>query len=59
VRQHIDSFNYFIEHEIGKIVKANSLVTADGDPDFYLKYLNIRIGEPNVTVRPRASVLGV
>lgn len=40
VRQHIDSFNYFINHEMNKIIKAkgNERVTCDTDPNFYLKY---------------------
>jgi hypothetical protein len=37
VRQHIDSFNYLINVEIKKIVKANEKVTCDADPSFYLK----------------------
>lgn len=39
VRQHIDSFNYFINQEIKKIVRAkgNEKVTCDSDPNFYLK----------------------
>jgi len=37
VKQHIDSFNYFINHEIKKIVKANERVTCDTDPNFFLK----------------------
>jgi len=37
VKQHIDSFNYLINHEIKKIVKANERVTCDIDPNFYLK----------------------
>lgn len=50
VRQHIDSFNYFIQHEIRKIVKAkaNVKVTCDSDPNFYLKYLDIYVGDPVV-----------
>lgn len=48
VKQHIDSFNYFINVEIKKIVKANELVISDADPSFYLKYLNISVGKPNV-----------
>eukprot|EP00879_Flechtneria_rotunda_P016776 GHRR01017559.1.p1 GENE.GHRR01017559.1~~GHRR01017559.1.p1 ORF type:complete len:189 (+),score=26.16 GHRR01017559.1:321-887(+) len=46
VKQHIESFNYFIEHEIKKIVKANERVTCDTDPNFYLKYTGIHIGPP-------------
>ena len=37
VKQHIDSFNYFINVEIKKIVKANAKVVSDADPLFYLK----------------------
>ena len=39
VKQHIDSFNYFIDHEIKKIVhaKGNEKLTLDSDPNFYLK----------------------
>ncbi|KAI9467840.1 DNA-directed RNA polymerase III complex subunit Rpc2 [Coemansia sp. RSA 989] len=46
VKQHIDSYNYFIEVDIKKIVKANELVTSDIDPRFYLKYTGIRVGRP-------------
>ena len=47
VKQHIDSFNYFINTEIKKIMKANELVTSDADPVFYLKYLSILVGQPD------------
>ncbi|KAJ2725889.1 DNA-directed RNA polymerase III complex subunit Rpc2 [Coemansia sp. Benny D115] len=46
VKQHIDSFNYFIEVDIKKIVKANELVSSDIDPSFYLKYTDIRVQMP-------------
>lgn len=50
VRQHIDSFNYLVNEEIKKIVraKANERVTCDSDPNFYLKYTNIHVGRPSV-----------
>ena len=40
VKQHIDSFNYLINHEIKKIVgaKDNCKVTCDADPNWYLRY---------------------
>jgi DNA-directed RNA polymerase III subunit RPC2 len=38
VKQHIDSFNYFVDHEMMQIVKANSRVTSDCDPHFYIQY---------------------
>lgn len=37
VKQHIDSFNYFINVEIKKIIKANEKVLSDADPLFYVK----------------------
>ena len=41
VKQHIDSFNYLINHEIKKIVRAkdNCKVTCDADPNWYLRYI--------------------
>lgn len=48
VKQHIDSFNYFINTEIKNIMKANEKVTSDADPAFYMKYLDIRVGMPDV-----------
>lgn len=49
VRQHIDSFNYFIEHDIRQIMEANNIVDSDIDHTFYLKYLDMRVGTPAVT----------
>ena len=39
VKQHIDSFNYLINEDIKKIIraKANEKVTCDADPNFWLK----------------------
>ncbi|XP_035736738.1 DNA-directed RNA polymerase III subunit RPC2-like [Vespa mandarinia] len=48
VKQHIDSFNYFINVEIKKIVKTNEKVLSDADPLFYVKYLNVHVGSPDV-----------
>ena len=48
VKQHIDSFNYFINAEIKNIMKANDKITSDADPNFYMKYLNIYVGTPDV-----------
>ena len=48
VRQHIDSFNYFINEDIKNIVKANEKVISSADPMFYLKYNNVHVGQPNV-----------
>ncbi|KAI9782210.1 MAG: DNA-directed RNA polymerase III core subunit ret1 [Geoglossum umbratile] len=46
VKQHIDSYNFFVDVEIKKIVKANEKVLSDVDPTFYLKYTDIRVGHP-------------
>lgn len=39
VRQHIDSYNFFINQEMQKIIRAkgNERVTCDTDPNFYLR----------------------
>ena len=48
VKQHLDSFNHLVEIEIKQIVKANEKVTVDTDPSFYLKFLDVYLGEPSV-----------
>lgn len=47
VKQHIDSFNYFVDADIKNIVKANNKVTSDVDPRFWLKYADIHVGFPD------------
>ena len=47
VKQHIDSFNYFVDTDIKNIVKANNKVTSDVDPRFWLKYTDINVGFPD------------
>lgn len=37
IKQHLDSFNYFLETDIKKILLANSKVDSDVDPYFWLK----------------------
>ncbi|PVV02283.1 hypothetical protein BB560_003269 [Smittium megazygosporum] len=44
VKQHIDSFNYFVDVELTKIIEANEVITSKVDPNFYLKYTGIRVG---------------
>ena len=41
VKQHIDSFNFFIDHEIKEIVKANRVIRSDVDNTFWLEYVQI------------------
>ncbi|KZV87300.1 DNA-directed RNA polymerase [Exidia glandulosa HHB12029] len=49
VKQHIDSFNYFVDTDLKNILKANNKVTSDVDPKFWLKYTDIRVGRPDRT----------
>ena len=37
VKQHIESFNYFLNHDIRKIMATNGRVVCDVDPNFYLR----------------------
>ncbi|KAF3902060.1 hypothetical protein AA313_de0210168 [Arthrobotrys entomopaga] len=46
VKQHIDSFNYFCDVDLKKIVKANEMVVSEVDPNFFLRYTDIRVGHP-------------
>lgn len=46
VKQHIDSFNYFVDVDIKNIIRANQRVTSDIDPRFFLRYTDIHVGEP-------------
>ena len=52
VKQHLDSFNHLVDIEIKQIVKANEKVTVDTDPSFYLKFLDVYVGEPSVATAP-------
>ncbi|KAG4304684.1 hypothetical protein PORY_001737 [Pneumocystis oryctolagi] len=46
IKQHTDSFNYFVDVDLKKIVKANEKVISDVEPWFYLKYIDIQVGFP-------------
>ncbi|KAJ1930397.1 DNA-directed RNA polymerase III complex subunit Rpc2 [Tieghemiomyces parasiticus] len=46
VKQHIDSFNYFINVDMKKIVAANAKIVSDVDSFFYLKFTNVYVGKP-------------
>ncbi|KAI0944521.1 DNA-directed RNA polymerase III subunit [Taiwanofungus camphoratus] len=49
VKQHIDSFNYFVDVDIKNVLKANNKVTSGVDPRFWLKYTDIVVGFPDRT----------
>ena len=46
VKQHIDSFNYFVNHDLKNILNTNNRATSDVDPKFSLVYTNIYVGIP-------------
>ena len=50
MRQHIDSFNHFINFDMKQIVAArsNQEVRSEADPKFFLRYTDIYVGEPNL-----------
>ncbi|KAL5178556.1 DNA-directed RNA polymerase III subunit 2 [Glycine soja] len=43
VKQHLDSFNYFVRTDIKKIVRANNLIMAS-------RFLNVGIGKPSMMI---------
>jgi DNA-directed RNA polymerase beta subunit len=49
VKQHIDSFNYFVNADLQKILLANARVTSDVDPTFFLRH----VAQPHAQKRDR------
>ncbi|KAJ5887576.1 DNA-directed RNA polymerase III subunit RPC2 [Penicillium taxi] len=49
VKQHIDSYNYFIEVQLKKIVESSGIIRSEIDANFYIKFTNIYIGSPRRT----------
>lgn len=49
VKQHIDSFNYFVDVDLKNILRANNKITSDVDPKFWLKYVDIQVQRPTRT----------
>jgi DNA-directed RNA polymerase III subunit RPC2 len=47
VKQHVDSYNHFVDVDLKKIIKANRFVRSEFDPKFLLEYTDIRILSPN------------
>ncbi|TKA65459.1 DNA-directed RNA polymerase III subunit RPC2 [Cryomyces minteri] len=46
VKQHIDSFNFFIETDLKKMLAANAEIRSDVDDKFVLWYTDIRVLKP-------------
>ena len=38
VKQHLDSFNYFIDHEIKEIVASNRRITCEEDTNWFMEF---------------------
>eukprot|EP00956_Cyclotella_meneghiniana_P004820 scaffold5975_cov64-Cyclotella_meneghiniana.AAC.8 len=50
MRQHIDSYDHFVNVELRQIVQSPSAceIRSDYDPKFYLRYTDCWVGEPSV-----------
>ncbi len=59
VKQHIDSFNYFVDVGLKQILKANDKITSDIDPTFFWKYTDIYVGNPSRPGSDNASDFSV
>jgi DNA-directed RNA polymerase III subunit RPC2 len=46
VKQHIDSYNYFVEVQMKKIVESAGIIRSDIDHHFYVNFTNIWLGSP-------------
>jgi DNA-directed RNA polymerase III subunit RPC2 len=47
VKQHIDSYNFFIDKEIKEILNANRIVRSDVTGSFFVEFLDIRVEMPD------------
>lgn len=50
VKEHLDSYNYFVNVGIKKIVRVNSEIRSFIDPEIYLRFKDVRIGEPSIVL---------
>ena len=48
IKQHLDSFNHFIDKEIKNVLKANERIQCESDPNWYVKYIDIKVGRPEI-----------
>ncbi|OJD29090.1 dna-directed rna polymerase iii subunit rpc2 [Diplodia corticola] len=46
VKQHIDSFNYFVDVQLKEILRANQYVYSDVDDKFFWRYADVRVLRP-------------
>ncbi|KAL5098311.1 hypothetical protein RYX36_002638, partial [Vicia faba] len=50
VKQHLDSFNYFVQTGIKRIVHANGRIQATRYPHIYIRFLDVKISKPPITI---------
>ncbi|CAN1745027.1 DNA-directed RNA polymerase III subunit 2 [Linum perenne] len=46
VKEHLSSFNYFVNVGIKKIVRANDRIVSEMNPNIYIRFKDVRIGMP-------------
>ncbi|KAH8907085.1 DNA-directed RNA polymerase III subunit RPC2 [Coniochaeta sp. PMI_546] len=47
VKQHIDSYNFFVNNELREIVQANRTVRSEVESNFWVEFTDIRMGSPS------------
>ncbi|XP_027936252.1 DNA-directed RNA polymerase III subunit 2-like [Vigna unguiculata] len=47
-KPHLDSFNSFVKTDIQRIVRNNDMIVATKHPHIYLRFLNVKVGEPSM-----------
>ncbi|KAJ4289762.1 DNA-directed RNA polymerase III complex subunit Rpc2 [Kalmusia sp. IMI 367209] len=58
VKQHVDSYNHFVDVDLRKILQANRYVRSDLDPKFLLEYKDIRVLTPNRAEEDNHNITG-
>lgn len=58
-RQHINSYNNFVQREIKEIVSApsNKMLKSDACKKFYIEFLDIKVGEPYMSENNNKPIL--
>ena len=49
MKQHIDSFNYFLNIGLQEVIRANELVDSEINQEFELRFKAIRVGMPTIS----------
>ena len=55
VKQHLDSYDYFTDYELRKIVRANNTIYSESQPQRFIHFTDIRVGKPNRIEDDRAG----